>query len=99
MNKKTYDIIAAKLGLTESDVRFAYEHYWRYCRKYIESLPFDQGLNEEQIKELKTDIHISRIGKFYIRNVNKAILYNKKNLKKYANNRSKANAQSHTDNS
>lgn len=91
-------MIAVKLGLMESDVRFAYEHYWNYCRKYIESLPFDQGLSEEQIKELKPDVHISRIGKFYIRNVNKAILYNKKNLKEYANSRSKTNAQSHTDN-
>lgn len=92
-------MIAAKLGFSEEDVRSAYTYYWNYCRRYIESLPFDQGLNEEQIKELKPDILIPKIGKFYIRNINKAVLYNKKNIKEYANNKSKANAQSHTDNS
>jgi hypothetical protein len=60
-----YEKVALELGLNESDVKEAYNLYWEYFRKSIESLPLKENLNEEDFNSLKTSFNVPSLGKFY----------------------------------
>lgn len=60
-----YKKVALELGLNESDVKEAYNLYWDYFRKSIESLPLKENLNEEGFDSLKTSFNVPSLGKFY----------------------------------
>lgn len=60
-----YKKVALELGLNESDVKEAYNLYWEYFRKSIESLPLKENLNEEDFNSLKTSFNVPSLGKFY----------------------------------
>lgn len=60
-----YKKVALELGLNESDVKEAYNLYWDYFRKSIESLPLKENLNEEGFNSLKTSFNVPSLGKFY----------------------------------
>ena len=62
--EKVYKEVALKLGLNESDVKEAYQLYWNFFRKSIESLPLKEDLTEEEFNALKTNINIPSLGKF-----------------------------------
>lgn len=62
---KVYEKTALELGLNESDVKEAYNLYWEYFRKSIESLPLKENLNEEDFNSLKTSFNVPSLGKFY----------------------------------
>lgn len=62
---KVYEKTALELGLNESDVKEAYNSYWEYFRKSIESLPLKENLNEEDFNSLKTSFNVPSLGKFY----------------------------------
>ena len=62
---KVYEKTALELGLNESDVKEAYNSYWEYFRKSIESLPLKENLNEEDFDSLKTSFNVPSLGKFY----------------------------------
>lgn len=62
---KVYEKVALELGLNESDVKEAYNLYWEYFRKSIESLPLKDNLNEEGFNNLKTSFNVPSLGKFY----------------------------------
>ena len=62
---KVYEKVALELGLNESDVKEAYNLYWEYFRKSIESLPLKESLNEEDFNSLKTSFNVPSLGKFY----------------------------------
>jgi hypothetical protein len=62
---KVYEKVALELGLNESDVKEAYNLYWEYFRKSIESLPLKENLNEEDFNSLKTSFNVPSLGKFY----------------------------------
>lgn len=62
---KVYDRVALELGLNSSDVKEAYNLYWEYFRKSIESLPLKDSLNEEDFNSLKTSFNVPSLGKFY----------------------------------
>lgn len=62
---KVYGKVALELGLNESDVKEAYNLYWEYFRKSIESLPLKESLNEEDFNSLKTSFNVPSLGKFY----------------------------------
>jgi hypothetical protein len=62
---KVYGKVALELGLNESDVKEAYNLYWEYFRKSIESLPLKENLNEEDFNSLKTSFNVPSLGKFY----------------------------------
>lgn len=62
---KVYEKVALELGLNESDVKEAYNSYWEYFRKSIESLPLKENLNEEDFNSLKTSFNVPSLGKFY----------------------------------
>lgn len=62
---KVYDKVALELGLNSSDVKEAYNLYWEYFRKSIESLPLKDSLNEEDFNSLKTSFNVPSLGKFY----------------------------------
>lgn len=62
---KVYEKVALELGLNESDVKEAYNLYWEYFRKSIESLPLKKNLNEEDFNSLKTSFNVPSLGKFY----------------------------------
>lgn len=62
---KVYEKVALELGLNESDVKEAYNLYWEYFRKSIESLPLKENLNEEGFNSLKTSFNVPSLGKFY----------------------------------
>lgn len=60
-----YEKVALELGLNKSDVKEAYNLYWEYFRKSIESLPLKENLNEEDFNSLKTSFNVPSLGKFY----------------------------------
>jgi hypothetical protein len=60
-----YRKAALKLGLKESDIKEAYNLYWEYFRRSIESLPLKEDLNEEDFSKLKTSFNVPSLGKFY----------------------------------
>lgn len=60
-----YKKVALELGLNENDVKEAYNLYWDYFRKSIESLPLKENLNEEGFNSLKTSFNVPSLGKFY----------------------------------
>lgn len=60
-----YKKVALELGLNESDVKEAYNLYWDYFRKSIESLPLKENLSEEGFNSLKTSFNVPSLGKFY----------------------------------
>ena len=62
---KVYEKVALELGLNSSDVKEAYNLYWEYFRKSIESLPLKDSLNEEDFNSLKTSFNVPSLGKFY----------------------------------
>ena len=62
---KVYEKVALELGLNASDVKEAYNLYWEYFRKSIESLPLKENLNEEDFNSLKTSFNVPSLGKFY----------------------------------
>lgn len=62
---KVYEKVSLELGLNESDVKEAYNLYWEYFRKSIESLPLKENLNEEDFNSLKTSFNVPSLGKFY----------------------------------
>lgn len=62
---KVYEKVALELGLNASDVKEAYNLYWEYFRKSIESLPLKENLNEEGFNSLKTSFNVPSLGKFY----------------------------------
>lgn len=62
---KVYEKVALELGLNESDVKEAYNSYWEYFRKSIESLPLKENLSEEDFNSLKTSFNVPSLGKFY----------------------------------
>lgn len=62
---KVYEKVALELGLNESDVKEAYNSYWEYFRKSIESLPLKENLNEEDFNSIKTSFNVPSLGKFY----------------------------------
>lgn len=62
---KVYEKVALELGLNSSDVKEAYNLYWEYFRKSIESLPLKGSLNEEDFNSLKTSFNVPSLGKFY----------------------------------
>lgn len=62
--EKVYKQVALELGLDESDVKEAYQLYWNFFRKSIESLPLKEDLTEEEFLKLKTSFNIPYLGKF-----------------------------------
>lgn len=60
-----YKRVSLELGLNKEDVKEAYNLYWEYFKKSIESLPLKEDLNEEDFDSLKTSFNIPSLGKFY----------------------------------
>lgn len=58
-----YKKAALILGIDKSDVKDIYEHYWKFIRETIESLPLKENLSEEDFKELRTNFNIPSLGK------------------------------------
>jgi len=66
----TYEEMVIKVsdstGLSKTLVDKTYKTYWRTVREYIESLPLKQNLTKEEFLELKPNVNIPSIGKFYV---------------------------------
>ena len=66
----TYEEMVSRVsdstGLSKALVNKTYKTYWRTVKEYIESLPLKQNLNEEEFLELKPNVNIPSIGKFYV---------------------------------
>jgi hypothetical protein len=66
----TYEEMVSRVsnstGLSKALVNRTYKTYWRTVKEYIESLPLKQNLTEEEFKELKPNVNIPSIGKFYV---------------------------------
>ena len=66
----TYEEMVLKVsdstGLSKALVNRIYKTYWRTVREYIESLPLKQNLTEEELQELRPNVNIPSIGKFYV---------------------------------
>jgi nucleoid DNA-binding protein len=58
--------VASSTGLSKALVNRTYKTYWRTVKEYIESLPLKQDLTEEEFKELKPNVNIPSLGKFYV---------------------------------
>lgn len=58
--------IADSVGLSERLVDKIYRAYWRAVKKHIELLPLKQDLTEEEVLNLKPNVNIPSIGKFYL---------------------------------
>lgn len=61
---KIYKIVALKLGLNINEVKEAYQLYWNFFRKHIETLPLKSDLSEEEFNKLRTSFNVPSIGKF-----------------------------------
>lgn len=58
--------VAESTGLSKALVKRTYQTYWRTIREYIESLPLKSDLTEEEFMELRPNVNIPSIGKFYV---------------------------------
>lgn len=85
MCKKVYEKVGKELNIPTSQVEMLYKAYWKAVKNYIESLPLDKNLSEEEFNALKTSVNIPSLGKFYIP-------YNKyKRIKAFENENTKQN--------
>ena len=66
----TYDEIIKKvseeLGLPKVLVDRTYKAYWRAVREHITSLPLKEDLTDEELMQLRPNVNIPSLGKFYI---------------------------------
>lgn len=66
----TYDeiivIVAEKLGLSKTMVNKIYQAYWQGVRDHIKDLPLKEDLTDEQFNNLRPNVNVPSIGKFYI---------------------------------
>ena len=60
---KIYRRVALELGIDEKDVKDIYDHYWKFIRKKIESLPLMEDLSAEEFNALRTNFNIPSLGK------------------------------------
>lgn len=56
--------VASQLKLPEELVDRTYRSYWLGVKHFLSSLPFKEGLSEEEFKGLQTSVNIPSIGKF-----------------------------------
>lgn len=101
MNRRVYEIVAAKLGIEPQLVKDVYENgYFGFILENIKNLSLDNCHTKEDFDKLKTNFRIPFVGSFYIKFGNNVKLYGHKNIIEYAKNKkSKANAQSCNNNS
>lgn len=81
MDESIYATVAAKLHLDEKAVKRAYLYFWRFIKEHISELPLENGVSEDELKQLKTCFGVPQLGKF-------DLVYNH-SLKGYYNNRLK----------
>lgn len=58
--------VADSTGYSKRLVDKTYRAYWKAVKIYIESLPLKKDLSDEEFLELKPNINIPSIGKFYV---------------------------------
>lgn len=58
--------VAEEIGLPTKLVQKTYTSYWRAVREYIASLPLKDGLSDEEFDNLRVNINIPSLGKFYL---------------------------------
>lgn len=58
--------VAASVGLPYRTTARIYRAYWRAIREHISSLPFKQGLTDEEFLKLQPNVNIPSIGKLYV---------------------------------
>ena len=58
--------VSQALGLPPTLVDKVYRAYWKTIQRYVTSLPLMEDLTDEQFLELRPNVNIPSIGKFYI---------------------------------
>ena len=79
--------VAQSTGCSKKFVDRVYKSYWKVVREYMTSQPLKQDLTDEEFLELRPNVNIPSIGKFYITPKRYRRIKNKNeilNNKKYA---------------
>jgi hypothetical protein len=69
--------ISEELNLPYEVVKAAYYSFWEFIKLNIESLPFKEGITEEEFNSLHTSFNIPSLGKFHTNYIKVNNLHNK----------------------
>lgn len=58
--------VSGQLGMDSKFIDKVYKSYWRALREYIKSLPLKEDLSEEAFMQLRPNINVPSLGKFYV---------------------------------
>lgn len=58
--------VADSVGLPEQLVDRTYKSYWRAIREYIQAVPLNPNLSDEEFLKLRPNVSIPSLGKLYV---------------------------------
>lgn len=64
--KEIISQVSEELNIPKNIVEKTYHAYWMAVREHIKSLPLKENLTDEEFMELRPNINIPSIGKFYV---------------------------------
>lgn len=78
--KEILEEVSKELDIDNKIVIDVYKHYWKSIKSYVQKLPFNRDLSEDEYKELRPHVYLPKLGKMHC--TYKEFIGSRKKLKK-----------------